>query len=121
MQYPNNSPVQYPLVAGANGGLPPSGVIPRPPVMMHPPPPTMPPGMYPGHNHHFHYYSRINVGMPMAPAFIAPATYNAVSTGQIAKPPVINMGATEEVTTIYVGKIAPGVEDDFIKKLLEVT
>lgn len=64
----------------------------------------------------------MGMGMtPMPPLPPAPPMSMMVPAPLGPPPPKFDMKSDgSQVTTVYVGKIAPGVEDDFIRSLLEV-
>lgn len=51
---------------------------------------------------------------------LRPLTFPNVNNNIYQPPSQFNKYLNFELTTVFVGKIAPGIEDEFIKKLLEV-
>ena len=82
-------------------GVPPPGLMPRPPLV-----PGMPPPFVPG-----------VVGMVRPPNMTAIKKQAAAITTTI-KAPAGPPGAPKQSTTLYVGKIAPTVEDAFVREIL---
>eukprot|EP00026_Physarum_polycephalum_P003786 Phypoly_transcript_03800.p1 GENE.Phypoly_transcript_03800~~Phypoly_transcript_03800.p1 ORF type:complete len:653 (+),score=171.43 Phypoly_transcript_03800:39-1961(+) len=78
---------------------PPNPFIQMPPM---PPMPAMPP-----------------MGMPMPPMVPLPIPPHAKPTPVPTPTPIVPKPIVVEQTTVYVGKIPPTVEDEFIRKLLE--
>jgi len=90
------------------------------------------PPMNPYPSNYDYYPPMVGVGVPFPPGFIPPR--NVQQTSVLSVPPVtrqltdvekmqqklISSGLDDKVTTVWVGKISPLVEDDAVKKLLEI-
>jgi len=94
---------------------PPGGGFPR----SFPPPPPVSFGTFPPPHSIVPPPPGINMAAsgPFLPSMGRPSGLQSGQTSEVvaAAPPK----ALEQMTTVYVGKIPPGVEDDFVRKLLE--